>query len=111
MKNINESFKATAESSKRRRKECSINVKEAQYPEFLESYKKEHDKALSKFCVYDYFVDKTYLYSQHKFISELKSMLKHPIQPAIEAFNKESFMSYWKINVENLLEEYSTFIE
>ena len=73
--------------------------------ELLEKYKDIFDKHLAKFYLYNYLWGRTFLESKDMLIEELMSLLKEPISPASEAYDKRLFMDLWKRNIEDLLKK------
>jgi len=99
-KKLSDGFKSRAEMAKRYADELWARPNKGSYEKQL------HDEHLAEFYVYDFLVERSFLNSPNALVAELREHQKRGPVFRSTIFDKETYSRYWKLVVENLINEY-----
>lgn len=74
-------------------------------------FRRVHDETLARRDVYRYLYGKAFLCSREGLLNELDAMIRSPWEAAPAAFDKDLYLRAWRLEVEEILRQFSSYPE
>ncbi len=74
-------------------------------------FRRVYDETLARRDVYRYLYGKVFLSSREGLLNELDAMIRSPWKAAHAAFDKDLYLRAWRLEVEEILRQFSSYEE